>query len=168
MDCAAIWRVLLSGGGSGADRLPGQDAELVALGITERDPAAATGSPVAGQLRRPEREDPLSLLLPGAVCRPQVQVDPVLHHLATGDGDEEHKLAPVPRHDQALLVSWLVRVVRVFDEVQNLRPEDRCAWASRASNEVCGMRLVMAALLIARAEPSNGFRGGETGRPAWS
>src|ERR1017187_246903 len=43
-----------------------------------------------------------------------------------------------------------------------------CAWASRASNEVCGMRLVMAALLIARAEPSNGFRGGETGRPAWS
>ena len=40
---------LSSGGGAGAGRVLGQDAELVALGIGERDPAAAIGSPVISQ-----------------------------------------------------------------------------------------------------------------------
>jgi hypothetical protein len=108
-----------SGGGSGAGRLPGQDAELVAFGIGERDPAAAVWPPVIGQLRCPECEDPLGLLLARAVGRPEVQVDPVW------DGDEEQELAPVSRGDQAFLVTGLVRVVRIFDEVQNIRLEDR-------------------------------------------
>ena len=41
------------------------------------------------------------------------------------DGDEQQKLVPVPRHDQALLVPRLVRIVGVLDEVQHLGPEER-------------------------------------------
>jgi len=52
LDRGAIRNVLLSGGGSGAGRVAGQDAELVALGIGERNPAAAIGPPVVGELRR--------------------------------------------------------------------------------------------------------------------
>jgi len=52
LDREAIRNVLLSGGGSGAGRVAGQDAELVALGIGERNPAAAIGPPVVGELRR--------------------------------------------------------------------------------------------------------------------
>src|SRR5258706_9019922 len=120
LDRGAIRNVLRSGGGSGAGRVLGQDAELVALGIGERNPAAAIRPPVVGQLRCPERDDPLGFLLAGAVGRSQVQVDPVLHRLAVWDGDEEQELAPVSRRDQAFLVTWLVRVVRIFEEVQNL------------------------------------------------
>jgi hypothetical protein len=103
----------------------GQDAEFVAFGIGERDPAAAIGPPVVGLLRGPEREDPIGLLLARAICRPQVQVHAVLHRLAIRDGDEQQQLAPVARHDEAFLVPWLVRVIRVLGEVQHLRPEDR-------------------------------------------
>ncbi len=73
--------VLPSGGRAGAGRFPRQDAELVALGIGERNPATAVRPPVVGQLRRPEREDPLGLLLARAVGWPEVEVDPVLDGL---------------------------------------------------------------------------------------
>ena len=76
----------LSGRGSGAGWFLGQDAELVAFGIGQRDPAAAIRPPVAGLLRGPECEDPLGLLLASAIYRPQVQVHAVLHRLAIGEG----------------------------------------------------------------------------------
>ena len=76
----------LSGRGSGSGWFPGQDAEFVAFGIGERDPAAAIGPPVVGLLRGPEREDPLGLLLASAIYRPQVQVHAVLHRLAIRQG----------------------------------------------------------------------------------
>src|SRR5215472_11605018 len=63
-------------GGPGAGRHCGQDAELIAHRIGDRDPAAAVRPPVIGQLPRPEREEPLGLLLSTAVGRPEVQVDP--------------------------------------------------------------------------------------------
>src|SRR2546426_12665506 len=50
---------------------------------------------------------------------------PVLHLLIVWDRDEQQELAPIARGDQALLVSRLVRVIRIFGEVQNLRPEQR-------------------------------------------
>src|SRR5260370_41396106 len=50
---------------------------------------------------------------------------PVLHLLIVWDRDEQQELAPIARGDQTLLVSRLVRVIRIFDEVQNLRPEQR-------------------------------------------
>ena len=75
-----------SGSGARPGRVLGQDAELIALGISERDPAAAIGPPVIGELRRTQREDPLHLLLPSAVHRAQVQVHPVLHLLAIREG----------------------------------------------------------------------------------
>jgi hypothetical protein len=71
-----------SGGEAGAGRVLGQDAELVALGIGERDPAAAVGPPVVGQLRRAQRQEPLGLLLAGTVHRAQVKVYPVFDLLA--------------------------------------------------------------------------------------
>jgi hypothetical protein len=80
---------------------------------------------MVGQLRCAEREDPLGLLLTGAVCWPKVRVHPVLHRLAVRDGDEKQELAPIPRHDQALLVPSLVRIVGILDEVQHLGPEGR-------------------------------------------
>ena len=76
----------LSGRGSGAGWFLGQDAELVAFGIGQRDPAAAIRPPVVGLLRGPECEDPLGLLLASAIYRPQVQVHAVLHRLAIGEG----------------------------------------------------------------------------------
>jgi hypothetical protein len=82
----AIWGARLSSRGSRAGWFLGQDAELVAFGIGECDPAAAIGAPVVGLLRGPECEDPLGLLLASAIYRPQVQVHAVLHRLAIGQG----------------------------------------------------------------------------------
>src|SRR5262245_11973170 len=78
---------LSSGGSARAGRILGQDAELVPLRIGERDPATAIGPPMIGEVRRSQREDPLHLLLAGAIHRAQVKVHPVLHLLAVGDGD---------------------------------------------------------------------------------
>lgn len=115
----------LSSRGSGAGWFLGQDAELVAFGIGECDPAAAIGATVVGLPRGPECEDPLGLLLASAIYRPQVQVHAVLHRLTIRDGNEKQQLAPAARHDEAFPVPWLVRIIRVLGEVQHLRPEDR-------------------------------------------
>src|ERR1700733_3196073 len=120
-----MWGARLSFRGSGAGWFLGQDAELVAFGIGECDPAAAIRAPAVGLLRGPECEDPLGLLLARAIYRPQVQVHAVLHRLAIRDGNEKQQLAPVARHDEAFLMPWLVRIIRVLGEVQHLRPEDR-------------------------------------------
>src|SRR5690348_10504086 len=68
----------LSGGGAGAGRVLGQDAELVSLRIGERDPATAIGPAVISEVRGSQREDPLHLLFAGAIGRAQVKVHPVL------------------------------------------------------------------------------------------
>src|SRR5215471_6045881 len=81
----------LSGGGAGAGRVLGQDAELVALRIGERDPATAIGPAVISEVRSSQREDPLHLLFAGAIGRAQVKVHPVLDLLTVGDGDEQQE-----------------------------------------------------------------------------
>ena len=75
----------------------------------------------------PESEDPLGLLLASAIDRPQVQMHAVLHCLAIRDGNEKQQLGPVARHDEALVVPRLVRIIRILGEVQHLRPETDCA-----------------------------------------
>ena len=118
---------LSSGGSARAGRILGQDAELVALRIGERDPATAIGPAMIGEVRRSQREDPLHLLLVGAIHRAQVKVHPVLHLLRVGDGDEQQELAAVTRGDQAFLVSGLIRVVRIFSEASTCDQKTDCA-----------------------------------------
>jgi hypothetical protein len=79
---------------------------------------------VIGKLRCPQLQEPFHLLLPGAVDRTQVEMDPVLHMLVVRDGNEQQKLALVARDDEAFLVPGLVRIVGIFYEVENLGPED--------------------------------------------
>lgn len=112
--------VCRSGGGARTRRIFGQDAELITFGIGQSDPAAAVGPSEVTYLSRTQRQEAFYLLFPGAVSRAQVKVHTVLHHLGIGDGDEQQKLALVACGDKALLVAWLVRVIRIFDEVQNL------------------------------------------------
>jgi hypothetical protein len=52
-------------------------------------------------------------------------VHPVLDLLIVWNRDEQQQLAAVARDNQAFFVSRLVRVIRIFSEAQDLRPEDR-------------------------------------------
>jgi hypothetical protein len=79
---------------------------------------------VIGKLDCPQLQEPFHLLFPGAVDRTQVEIDPVLHLLAVRDSNEQQKLGLVARDDEAFLVPGLVRIVGIFDEVENLGPED--------------------------------------------
>ena len=71
------------------------------------------------------REQPVDLLVHGAVGRPEVEVDAVLDRLALGHLDEQHPLAAVRGEDHALLVAGQVGVARVLGEAQDLAPPDR-------------------------------------------
>jgi hypothetical protein len=58
-----VWQIPVrpspsSGGDARPGRALGQDAELIAPGARERDPAAVIGPPVTGELRRTQCEDP--------------------------------------------------------------------------------------------------------------
>jgi hypothetical protein len=64
-------------------------------------------------------------MLAGVVNRAQIQVHPVLYLLDIGHRDEEQELTAVTRGDQTFRMSGLVRIIGIFDEVQNLRPKDR-------------------------------------------
>lgn len=78
---------------------------------------------MVGEMGCSERENPVDFLLPRAARRAQVEVHAVLELLAVRHGDEKQELTAIPRADQAFVVSRLVRVVKIFDEVQYLRPE---------------------------------------------
>ena len=64
------------------------DAELVALRIGQHRPAGAVVLAVVGHQRGADGQQPVDLLVPEQVGD-QVEVDPVLHRLALGHGDEQ-------------------------------------------------------------------------------
>jgi hypothetical protein len=69
--------------------------------------------------------------------------------VARRSGDEQQDLARVPRCNHAFRTPGLVRVVRVFDEIRDLRPEDRLGVGVPGVERVCEMGLVMGPALIA-------------------
>src|ERR1019366_5680474 len=63
------------------------DTEFIALRVGQYYPARPVGPPMVFDQRRPERQDPLHLLLPGLrsrLSRRQVQVNAVLDLLGLG------------------------------------------------------------------------------------
>src|SRR5215217_6810357 len=99
------------------------DAELVALGVGQDDPAGAVGAAVVGDQGGADPEQPLDLLVAGPVVGHQVQVDPVLDRLGLGHGDEQQPGLAVRPGQEPLGVARLVGVVGVLLVAGDLAPE---------------------------------------------
>src|SRR5690606_22926543 len=101
-----------------------EHAELVALRVGPRHPAGARAvlAAAVGEHGGAGADQPVDLLLLGAVRGAQVEVQAVLDRLGLGHLDEQHVVAAVAGEDHALLVARLVRVVRHVDVVQQLPP----------------------------------------------
>ena len=74
-----------------------EDAELVAFGIGQHDPAGAVGFSEVGDFGGTEVQQSLQLLVAGAGDRPQVEVQPVLDLLGLGYLDEQDPVPALPR-----------------------------------------------------------------------
>jgi hypothetical protein len=81
----------------------GVQAELVAFGIGEHDPALPSAAPV-GEQRRPKRDDPLNFLVSGPVERLQVEMEPILHALGFWYPGEQQAGVPGSRREHGALV----------------------------------------------------------------
>src|SRR4029079_17429294 len=101
-----------------------EDAELVALGVGQDDPAAAVGLAQVDDLGGAMLEEAGQLLV--ACTRPgaQVAVDAVLHLLDVGYLDEEHAMLAVRREDHAFLVAGQVGVLGVLGVPEDAAPPD--------------------------------------------
>src|SRR5690606_41482982 len=89
-----------------------EHAELVALRVGHRHPAGARAvlAAAVGEHGGADTDQPVDLLLLGAVRGAQVEVQAVLDRLGLGHLDEQHVVAAVASEDHALLVARLVRV----------------------------------------------------------
>ena len=95
-------------------------AELVALGVGQHRPPAAVGPAAAVDQRGAQADQPVHLSVAERVGH-EVEVEPVLHRLGLGDGEEEQAgLATVGVDDHGFGV---VGVLGVIDEPEHIGPE---------------------------------------------
>jgi hypothetical protein len=99
------------------------DTELVAFRVGHDHEPAAVVATVVGHDRRAEALEPFDLGV-ATLCGLQVEVEAVLHRLGLRHGDEQQpRPGAVWREDEPFAIAREVRVLRVVDVAEGVRPE---------------------------------------------